>query len=112
MTGVDLRQANLTEAVLASADLSGDDLGEANLIGANLHDADLTDTNLAGVVVEAKDWFGLLKQRHFCPRDVERLERLWRTKAAGTLKNVSAGRLEPGLWFQLWPRGDQQECLP
>lgn len=114
MDGCDLRDANLNGAVLAGADLGGDQLGEANLIGTNLCEADLTDANLTGVVVEVEDWFGALRQRQAAPRDIDRLEALWRTAPAGRLKIVVGGILGPEAaarqWFQIWPRGKRRSA--
>ncbi len=68
MIGVDLRDANLQQAVLTGADL-----GNADLRGANLKGADLTDAwiyrfrpdpgELAGVKMEDPDLTGAIYDR-------------------------------------------------
>jgi predicted dehydrogenase len=48
LSGSDLLQANFTGANLAGADLSGSDLTQANFTGANLTGADLSGSDLSG----------------------------------------------------------------
>lgn len=63
LSGADLREVDLSEAILIYANLSGADLTNANLSGAklsgaDLSGADLTNANLSGVVTLSTDLSG------------------------------------------------------
>ena len=55
LSGINLRDTNLSGANLSDADLSGAYLRDTNLSGANLSDADLSGANLADTDLSGAD---------------------------------------------------------